>query len=87
MYTADLLSLIHKNSLTIQYPDYVAQLARAGNLDKVTDKIQNELTATSLWELKWRIHSIHEKFQVTYFHTQNCAASHVKCLFTKHPQT
>ena len=52
MYTADLPSLTYNDSLTIQYADDVTQLAHARNLDRLTDKIQDEITATSLWELK-----------------------------------
>ena len=66
MYTADLPPPTHIDSLTIQYADDVTQLARASQLDRLTDKIQDELTSTSLWELKWRIHSHPEKSKVTY---------------------
>ena len=71
MYTADLPSPTYYDSLTIQYADDVTQLARARNLDRLTDKIQDEITATSLWELKWRILAHPEKSKVTYFHTKN----------------
>ncbi len=58
---------VHNDSLTIQYADDVTHLARARSLDLLTDKIQRELTATSLWEMKWRILSHPEKSKVTYF--------------------
>ena len=66
MYTADLPPPTYNDSLTIQYADDVTQLARAMVLDRLTDKIQVELTTTSLWELQWRIHSHPEKSKVTY---------------------
>ena len=66
MYTADLPPPTYHDSLTIQYADDVTQLARARDLDRLTDKIQSELTATSLWELRWRIHSHPDKSKVMY---------------------
>ena len=66
MYTADLPRPIHNDSLTIQYADDVTQLSRARDLDRLTTRIQQELTPTSLWELKWRIQSHPEKSKVTY---------------------
>ena len=71
MYTADLPPPAHNDSLTIQYADDVTQLARARTLDHLTDKIQREITATSLWELKWRILSHPEKSKVTYFNIKS----------------
>ena len=71
MYTADLPRPTHNDSLTIQYADDVTQLARARTLDRLTDKIQEELTTTSLWELEWRIHSHPEKSKVTYFNNKS----------------
>ena len=73
MYTADLPSPLHNDSLTIQYADDVTQLARARMLDHLTDKIQRELTRTSLWELQWRIISNPEKSKVTYFNKKSAA--------------
>ena len=70
MYTSDLPPPYHNDSLTIQYADDVTQLSRARTSDILTDKIQRELTATSLWELKWRILSHPEKSKVTYFNTK-----------------
>ena len=70
MFTADLPAPWYNDSLTIQYADDVTQLARARDLDTLTDRIQAELTLTSLWELKWRIVSHPEKSCVTYFHTK-----------------
>jgi len=67
MYTHDLPDPIHPESLTIQYADDVTQLTRARQLDTLTDRLQTELTATSLWELKWRIQSHPDKTAVTYF--------------------
>ena len=66
MYTADLPPPTHNDSLTIQYADDVTQLARATTIDFLTNKIQTELTATSLWEQNWRIKAHPEKSKVTY---------------------
>ena len=67
MYTADLPDPIRPNSLTIQYADDVTQLGRGTHLDYLTNALQAELTATSLWELKWRITSHPDKTTVTYY--------------------
>ena len=71
MYTSDLPDPTHPDSLTIQYADDVTQLARARRLDELTDVLQTELTATSLWELKWRILAHPEKTSVTYFNKKS----------------
>ena len=71
MYTADLPTPIYNDSLTIQYADDVTQLARARTLDHLTDRIQREITRTSIWELNWRIVSHPEKSNVTYFNIKN----------------
>ena len=70
MYTHDLPDPTHTDSLTIQYADDVTQLARARSLDRLTDRLQIDLTTTSLWELKWRIASHPDKTAVTYFSTK-----------------
>ena len=71
MYTHDLPDPTHPDSLTIQYADDVTHLTRARRLDQLTDKLQTELTATSLWELKWRITSHPDKTAVTYFNRKS----------------
>lgn len=77
MYTHKLPDPTHHDSLTLQYADDVTQLARSRTLDNLTDKLQTELTATSLWEMKWRIHSHPDKTTVTYFNIKRNPPRHI----------
>ena len=77
MYTSDLPDPSHPESLTIQYADDVTQLTRARQLDTLTNRLQTELTATSLWELKWRIQAHPDKTKVTYFNIKSDTPRHL----------
>lgn len=73
MFVNDLPNPSHAESLTIQYADDVTHLTRARTLDLLTSRLQTELTATTLWELKWRILAHPDKTTVTYLNTKSNA--------------
>ena len=73
MYVSDLPDPSHAESLTIQYADDVTLLSRARTLDSLTDRLQIELTESSLWEAKWRILSHPDKANITYYNIKGHA--------------
>ena len=85
MYTNDLPDPLAHDSLTLQYADDVTQLARHGDADGATEKLNREIARVSDWELKWRIQTNPTKSKITYFGTKQHFVPHNSYLYADQP--
>lgn len=73
MYVNNIPDPTHRESLVVQYADDITLVSRARKLDILTDRLQTELAAMSLWEARWRITSHPGKASVTYLNIKRDA--------------
>lgn len=71
MYTHDLPLTSQPDSLLIQYADDITILTRGQYLDTLTNRMQRELNALTLWQRKWRIVTNPLKSSALYFNIKS----------------
>lgn len=67
MFMQDAPDPLYPDCLTIIYADDVTILARARQLDHLTNKLNKELGRITKWEQRWKIKTNSDKIRETYF--------------------